>query len=103
MERFSSRLRTYLKENNISQSRFAKVISQESKHNFKCTLRKVHRWTKAHEPRISTFEGAYALKIIHDWEKSQGLHSPPPKNRGVNLLLKPRMKETEYWVTKKIK
>jgi hypothetical protein len=79
MKPFSLRLREYLKGNNISQYRFASAISQESKHNFKCTLRKVHRWTKEHEPRISTFEGAHVLKIIQDWEETQGL---PPQEIG---------------------
>ena len=73
MKPFSLRLRSYLKANNISQYRFAKMISQESKRDFKNTLRKVQRWAKEHEPRLTTFEGAHALKIIQNWERSNGL------------------------------
>src|SRR5579862_2637208 len=81
MKSFATRLRAYLKENNISQSRFAKTISQDSNHNFKYTLRKVQRWVKENKPRLSSYEGALAFKIIQDWEQAQGR---PPRKSGEN-------------------
>ncbi len=102
MKSFSVRLRAYLKKNNLSQYRFAKNISLETKHKFKCTLSNIQRWANHHKPRASSYESALVMKIVQDWEKSKGIHHLPsggktqnPSANGRNVMLNKKWKGLE--------